>query len=279
MTPKSRLYSLVRNWSNKPQQSVRDMGLHTTYKITEAPGHEQIAQWSKAQDLSFELILDTQNNFVEAAIMQPSQDTGITEVIRLFNEGVRAASYWHSFAKPTPLIFPIKAEWLMSTNIMTGIQNALYNCHLPIGLIQIGLIDRANDQEQLVLQDALIRLHRMGILLHLMNFEGHEEDCRLLHEHPFTHVHITHHLIRQAIPGSLCEKKLAHLNKMIHEFGYKSVASGIKLLHDKTVAKKHGLDCYFGSHIMPAMTLHQVIKLSHHPMHKPVAKSLLKKKS
>ena len=278
MTPKSRLYSLVRNWSNKPQRSVRDMWLHTTYKITEAPEHEQLAEWSKAQNLSFELILDTQNNFVEAAIMQPKQETPITEVIRLFNEGVRAAAYWHSFAKPTPLIFPIKAEWLMSTPIMTGIQNALYNCHLPIGLIQIGLIDRAKE-EQLHLQDALIKLHRMGILLHLMNFEGHEEDCQLLHDHPFTHVHINHQLIRQAIPGSLCEKKLIHLNKMIHEFGYKSVAGGIKLLHDKTVAIKHGLDCYYGTHVMPAMTLHQVIKLGHRPMQKPVAQSLIKKKS
>ena len=278
MTPKSRLYSLVRNWSNKPQRSGRDMGLHTTHKITEAPEHEQLAEWSKAQNLSFELILDTQNNFVEAAIMQPKQETPITEVIRLFNEGVRAAAYWHSFAKPTPLIFPIKAEWLMSTPIMTGIQNALYNCHLPIGLIQIGLIDRAKE-EQLHLQDALIKLHRMGILLHLMNFEGHEEDCQLLHDHPFTHVHINHQLIRQAIPGSLCEKKLIHLNKMIHEFGYKSVAGGIKLLHDKTVAIKHGLDCYYGTHVMPAMTLHQVIKLGHRPMQKPVAQSLIKKKS
>lgn len=279
MTPKSRLYSLVRNWSNKPQRSVRDMGLHTTYKVTEAPDHEQLAEWSKAQALCFELILNTQDNFVEAAIMQPSQDTSITEVIRLFNEGVRATSYWHSFAKPTPLIFPIRAEWLMNASILTGIQNTLYNCHLPIGLIQIGLIDRAKQEEQLSLQDALIKLHRMGILLHLFNFEGHEDDCQLIHDHPFTHIHITHHLIRQAIAGSLCEKKLIHLNKMIHEFGYKSVAGGIKLLHDKTVAKKHGLDCYYGPHVMPAMTLHQVMKLGHRPMQKPLAQSLVKKKS
>lgn len=279
MTPKSRLYSLVRNWSKKPQRSVRDISPHQTYKLSEEPENEQLLQWSKAQELSFELVLSTQDECIQAVIMQSIQESLLDDVIRVFHQGVQAAAYWHSFAKPTPIMFPLKVEWLMNHNVMAGIQNALFNCHLPIGLIQIGIVDRAAEQQTLSLQDAIIKLQRMGILLHLLNFEGAEEDCQLIHDHSFTHIHLKDSLIRQAIPGSLCEKKLIHLNQMIHSYGSQSVAGPIKLLHDKSVAKKHIMDAYYGPHIMPAMTLHQVIKLGNRRQEKIVAKSLVKKDS
>lgn len=279
MKPKSRLYSLVRNWSQKPQLSVKDIGLKQAYQLSDEPEKDQLENWAKAQELSFELVLCTQEEYVQAVIMKALSDCKSDDVLRLFNDGVRAAGYWYSFAKPTPLIFPMQTEWLLNPIILNGIQNALLNCHLPIGLIQIGLVDRAMPNQFISAQSALIKLQRMGILLHLFNFEGEEQDCQLIHEHTFTHVHLTSHIVRQAIPGSLCEKKLIYLIKMIHEYGYKSVAGPLKLLHDKSVAKTHGIDCYYGPNVMPAMTLHQVIKLGRRPQQKTIAHSLINKKS
>ena len=277
MTPKSRLYSLVKNWSKKPQRSVRDANLQKPYKISEASESEQLIEWSKAQELIFELVLTTKDDYVQMVIMQSMHDAQLEDVIRLFNQGVQAAAYWHSFAKPTPIMLPFKTEWLMNPRVLVGIQNALFNCHLPIGLIQIGLVDRANDPKILVLQDALIKLQRMGILLHLLDFEGSEDDCQLIHDHSFTSIHLKPTLIRQAIPGSLCEKKLNHLNQIIHKYGSKSVAGSIKIIHDRTVAKRQLIDCYYGSNIMPPMTLHQVVKLGNRAQQKIIANSLIER--
>lgn len=277
MTPKSRLYSMVRNWSKKPQRSVRDMSLEKSYKISEESESEQLIKWSKEQELSFELVLSTKDEALTAVIMQSMQSAQLEDVTRLFNQGVKAAAYWHSYAKPTPIMLPFKCEWLINSNVMTGIQNALLNCHLPIGLVQIGLIDRAKSNEMIRLQDALIKLQRMGILLHLQEFEGTKDDCELIQDHSFTYIHLRPTIIRQAIPGSLCEKKLIQLNQIIHECGSKSVAGSIKIIHDRTVAKKHQIDCYFGSNIMPPMTLHQVVKMGNMKQQKIIAKSLIEK--
>jgi hypothetical protein len=110
MTPKSRLYSLVRNWSKKSHLSVRDTGLHKSYKISEAPESEQLIEWSKAQELIFELVLSTKDDCIQMVIMQSMQDAQSEDVIRLFNQGVQAAAYWHSFAKPTPIL-QLKKEY------------------------------------------------------------------------------------------------------------------------------------------------------------------------
>lgn len=277
MTPKSRLYSMVRNWSKKPQRSVRDTNLQKTYKTSEETESEQLSKWSKAQELSFELVLSTKDETLQVVILQCMQGACLEDVIRLFNQGVQAAAYWHSFTKPTPILLPFKCEWLINQSVMTGIQNALLNCHLPIGLIQIGVIDRVESEQTIVLQDALIKLQRIGILLHLLEFEGTKEDCQLIHDHSFTHIHLKPAIIRQSIPGSLCEKKLNQLNKIIHDHGSQSVAGSIKIIHDRSVAKKYQIDFYYGLNIMPPMTLHQVVKLGNRKQEKVIAQSLIEK--
>jgi hypothetical protein len=57
------------------------------------------------------------------------------------------------------------------------------------------------------------------------------------------------------------------------------VAGPIKLMHEKTVAEKHALDCYYGKHIMPPMTLHQVLKMGKTAKQKLIMKQLIKKQS
>jgi hypothetical protein len=43
------------------------------------------------------------------------------------------------------------------------------------------------------------------------------------------------------------------------------------------VAKKQQIDCYYGSNIMPPMTLHQVVKLGNRTQQKIIANSLIEK--
>lgn len=278
MKPKSRLYTLVKNWSKRPPSIVKEAGNTNIYCSAAQTGQEQLAKWGKAQDLFFELVLHPQNQYTQYVILNALINCHQEDVLRLFNDGIRASCYWHSYSKPTAIMIPIKCEWLIDTNILKGLQNALLNCHLPIGLIYIGLINRPSVEDKIQLQDSIIKLQRLGVMLHLMNFEGTQIECELLSEHDFKYVHIPATLLRQAIAGSQCEEKLASLIKIAKNYDCKVTTGPIKLIYEKLSAEKWGLDGYFGQHIMPAMTIHQVLKLGKSAQHQTAMRSYISKK-
>ena len=201
------------------------------------------------------------------------------DVLRLFNDGIRASCYWHSYSKPTAIMIPVKCDWLTNQNILKGFQNALLNCHLPIGLINVGLINRPTTADKITLQDSIIKLQRLGVLLHLMNFDGTQIDCELLNDHDFKYVYLSGALLRQAIPGSQCEEKLLTLMRIAKKYDCKVTVGPIKLIYEKLAAEKWGVDSYFGQHIMPAMTIHQVMKLGKSAKQQTAMRSHLNKKS
>jgi len=45
------------------------------------------------------------------------------------------------------------------------------------------------------------------------------------------------------------------------------------------VAEKQAIDCYFGKHIMPQMTLHQVLKMGKSAKQQLAMRQLIKKQS
>ena len=279
MKPKSRLYSLVKNWTKKPGLAVKEFHQGQLYEVMMQPESRQLEVWAESQNLSFELILSSQDLVTEFVTLTSLEQAPKEAVINLVKEGIRAANYWHSFTKPHAILLTMKAEWLIDQNLMSAFQEVLLKCHLPVGLIYVGISHSAELKEASQLQEALVQLQRLGILFHLLNFTGEDEECQLMLNHRFTHIHLAGDLIRQAIPGSQCEKKLIALKALIHANEARSVAGPIKLMHEKTVAEKHALDCYYGKHIMPPMTLHQVLKMGKTAKQKLVMKQLIKKQS
>lgn len=279
MKPKSRLYALVKNWTKKPGLTVKERPQGQLYEVMKQPEGKQLEAWAKSQDLSFELVLGTTNLVTEfvtlTSLEQASKDTAID----LVKEGIQAANYWHSFTKPHAIMLTMKAEWLVDPNLMAAFQETLLRCHLPVGLIYVGISELVELKQPQQLQEALIQLQRLGILFHLLNFTGQEEECQLILHHRFTHIHLAGDLIRQAIPGSQCEKKLITLKALIHANDALSVTGPIKLMHEKTVAEKHAIDFYYGKHIMPRMTLHQVLKMGKTAKQQLVMRQLIKKQS
>ena len=279
MKPKSRLYSLVKNWTKKPGLAVKEFHQGQLYEVMMQPESRQLEVWAESQNLSFELVLSSQDLVTEFVTLTSLEQAPKEAVIDLVKEGIRAANYWHSFTKPHAILLTMKAEWLIDQNLMSAFQEVLLKCHLPVGLIYVGISHSAELKEASQLQEALVQLQRLGILFHLLNFTGEDEECQLMLNHRFTHIHLAGDLIRQAIPGSQCEKKLIALKALIHATEARSVAGPIKLMHEKTVAEKHALDCYYGKHIMPPMTLHQVLKMGKTAKQKLVMKQLIKKQS
>ena len=279
MKPKSRLYTLVKNWSKRPPSVVKEAGNTKLYSSATQNINEPATNWAKAQELFFELALETHTQLTQFVILNSLIDCKDEDVLRLFNDGIRATCYWHSYSKPTAIMIPFKHEWLINQDILKGLQNALLNCHLPIGLIHVGLMNRPTANDKIKLQDSIIKLQRLGVLLHLMNFDGTPIDCELLNDHDFKYVYLSGSLLRQAIPGSQCEEKLLTLMKIAKSYDCRVVAGPIKLIYEKLAAEKWGVDCYFGQHIMPAMTIHQVVKLGKSVQQQTALRSHLNKKS
>ena len=278
MKPKSRLYTLVKNWSKKPPTVIKEAGNAKLYGSATQNLNQQIEKWGQAQDLFFELVLETQTQLTQFVMLNSLIDCQEEDVLRLFNDGIRASCYWHSYSKPTAIMIPVKCEWLINQNILKGLQNALLNCHLPIGLINVGLINRPTTDNKITFQDSIIKLQRLGVLLHLMNFDGTQMDCELLNDHDFKYVYLSGALLRQAIPGSQCEEKLSALMKIAKKYDCKVTVGPIKLIYEKLAAEKWEVDSYFGQHIMPAMTIHQVVKLGKSTKQQTAMRSHLNKK-
>jgi EAL domain-containing protein (putative c-di-GMP-specific phosphodiesterase class I) len=279
MKPKSRLYSLVKNWTKKPGLAVKEFQQGQLYEVMMQPESKQLETWAESQNLSFELALSSQDLVTEFVTLTSLEHASKDTVIGLVKEGIRAANYWHSFTKPHSIMLNMKAEWLIDSDLMNDFQEVLLKCYLPVGLIYVGISHSAELKEASRLQEALVQLQRLGILFHLLNFTGQDEECHLMLNHRFTHIHLAGDLIRQAIPGSQCEKKLIALKALIHANDARSVAGPIKLMQEKTVAEKHDIDCYYGKHIMPPMTLHQVLKMGKSAKQQLAMKQLITKQS
>jgi EAL domain-containing protein (putative c-di-GMP-specific phosphodiesterase class I) len=243
------------------------------------PESKQLEAWASSQHLSFELVLSSKDFVTEFVTLTPLEHASKDTVIELVRDGIRAANYWHSFTKPHAIMLAMKAEWLIDPDLLNEFQEVLLKCYLPVGLIYVGISNSAELKEAPQLQEAMVQLQRLGIFFHLLNFTGQDEECQLMLNHRFTHIHLAGDLIRQAIPGSQCEKKLIALKALIHANDARSVAGPIKLMHEKSVAEKHGIDCYYGKHIMPPMTIHQVLKMGKTAKQQLAMKQLIKKQS
>jgi len=279
MKPKSRLYSLVKNWTKKPSLAVKEFNQGQLFEVMMQPETKQLETWAESQNLSFELVLNTKDLVTEFVTLTSIEEAPKEAVLELIKEGIRAANYWHSFTKPHAIMLTMKVDCLLDSDLMHAFQELLLKCHLPVGLIHVGISDLVQTKEISQLDEALVQLQRLGILFHLLNFTGQEAECQLMLNHRFTHIHIAGDLIRQAIPGSQCEKKLIALKALIQANDSRSVTGPIKLMHEKSVAEKHAIDCYFGKHIMPPMTLHQVLKMGRTAKQQLAIRQLIKKQS
>jgi len=279
MKPKSRLYSLVKNWTKKPSLAVKELNQGQLFEVMMQPETKQLETWAESQNLSFELVLNTKDLVTEFVTLTSIEEAPKEAVLDLIKEGIRAANYWHSFTKPHAIMLTMKIDCLLDSDLMHAFQELLLKCHLPVGLIHVGISDLVQTKNISQLDEALVQLQRLGILFHLLNFTGQEAECQLMLNHRFTHIHIAGDLIRQAIPGSQCEKKLIALKALIQANDSRSVTGPIKLMHEKSVAEKHAIDCYFGKHIMPPMTLHQVLKMGRTAKQQLAIRQLIKKQS
>ena len=101
MSPKSRLYTLVQAWKNKPFQEVRDACGEQWLGLS-SQALEEHQSWSQRQAISHEPIFNAEGTKLTGSLFRPLLTAADTQLLRLFMEGLDTTSYWYRSGRFIP---------------------------------------------------------------------------------------------------------------------------------------------------------------------------------
>lgn len=105
MSPKSRLYTLVKAWKNKPFQEVRDVCGQPWLGLS-GEALEEHQSWSQRQAISNEPIFNKQGSKLTSSLFRPLLTATDKQLLRLFMEGLDTITYWYRSGRFIPGILP-----------------------------------------------------------------------------------------------------------------------------------------------------------------------------
>ena len=260
MIPKSRLYTLVQNWKNKPFQEVHDTNSPTLGSGTNnAVSLEADALWSKRQSISFEPIFNSSGSKLGGVLFNPLLHAEDSQVLRLFMDGLDAIQYWQSFSKPIPTILPIAAKTLCQPTQVDAISDLILNSRLPVGLVALGIMNLPSAPFWHDYQAGLARLRRIGLMLHLLYFSGSAQEIAHLDEMRFDGVHLSAQQLRT---NRLEHQSIADLATVCKKHHGAIYVGGISLVSDLTAAQTLAATYCYGGLMMPPVSRHQLLQIN-----------------
>ena len=254
MSPKCRLYTLVKAWKNKPFQEVRDAcGDHWLGLSDQALAQHD--SWSQRQAISHEPIFNAGGTKLTGSLFRPLLTATDTQLLRLFMEGLDTISYWYRSGRPIPGILPIPTHALISNHYIDALSDLILNSRLPVGLVSLGIQTLPNAEKAFALKEGLLRLRRLGILLHLMDFIGTAEQFLFLEEMQLDGLHIEMGQFRnQALPIAVIEQAKKSSAQIY--------ASNLTLRIDLENASALGIHHCYGGLMMPPVSRHQTLHIN-----------------
>ncbi len=265
MIPKSRLYTLVKSWKNKPFQAVHDAGSTTLGSGLNDPVRlEAEALWSKRQSISYEPIFNQSGSKLRGVLFQPLLQAADPQVLRLFMDGLDAIQYWQSLSKPIPTILPITAKTLCEPNQVDAISDLVLNSRLPVGLVALGIINLPSAQFWSDYQIGLARLRRIGLMLHLLHFSGSQQELQHIDEMRFDGVHLSAQQLRtdQVEQQATLQQSISALSAICQKNYGAIYISGISLISDLTTAQSYAARYCYGGLMMPPVSRHQLLQIN-----------------
>ncbi len=254
MSPKSRLYTLVKAWKNKPFQEVRDSCGQPWLGLS-SEALEEHQSWSRRQAISNEPIFNSQGSKLTNSLFRPLLTATDTQVLRLFMEGLDTITYWYRSGCFIPSILPLPAQHLASSNFIDALSDLILNCRLPVGLVNLGVhkLQDADSMDSCV--EDLLRMRRLGVLIHLLDFSGTSAQINWIKQMEPEGIHIE---IRQFRAEGLSNEMIS-LDQKFHTEIY---ASNITLVKDLENAMSVGAHHCYGGLIMPPISRHQILHTS-----------------
>jgi EAL domain-containing protein (putative c-di-GMP-specific phosphodiesterase class I) len=262
MSPKSRLYNLVMAWKNKPFREVCDIE-KPHWELTESkplpsdnPGQTALTQHTY-RGIHFEPIFNRSGSALKGVLYRPLASAADSEILRYCMEGIDALHYWQCSNRIIPLILPIRSSAITLEYCLDGLCDLILNSRLPIGLINVGLIHHDDADADLI--RAITKLRRLGVLFHLLHFDGNPSAIKLVSEFQFEAVHIQANLLREK--DNQCKSQLIDQINLFKKWGCKTYFSHVTFVHDNEVAYQLAIDYCYGSLMLTPVNRHQIIHI------------------
>ena len=138
MSPKSRLYTLVKAWKNKPFQEVRDACSESWLSLSPEEIAEQ-QSWSKRQEISHEPIFNLKGTKLTGSLYRPLLEAKDSQLLRLFMEGLDTIAFWHRSGRSISGVLPIQLHILSSKKYVDALIDLILNSRLPVGSVSLGI--------------------------------------------------------------------------------------------------------------------------------------------
>ena len=257
MSPKSRLYTLVKAWKNKPFQEVRD-ACGDPWLGFSSQALEEHQSWSKRQAISHEPIFNCKGTKLTGSLFRPLLTASDMQLLRLFMEGLDTIAYWYRSGRYIPGILPIPTHAIASSGYVDAMSELILNSRLPVGLVSIGIQTIPEPDSANACKEGLLRLRRLGVLLHFLKFTGTVEELQWITEMQLEGVHIDMSQMRE---HELADDVLSQLRKSPYS-PTQIYASNIGLVKDLENASSLIADHSYGSLMMSPISRHQMLQIN-----------------
>jgi len=257
MSPKSRLYTLVKAWKNKPFQEVRD-ACGAPWLGLSSQALEDHQSWSKRQAISHEPIFNCKGTKLTGSLFRPLLTSTDVQLLRLFMEGLDTIAYWYRSGRFIPGILPIPLHALASSGYFDALSDLILNSRLPVGLIALGINLPRDPEINDAYQEGLLRMRRLGVLLHLMDFSGSPEQLRWIADMQIEGIHIDMRQFRDQILAS-------DVLSQIRNSPYSPIqiyASNVLLIKDLENATDWQIAHCYGGLMMSPLSRHQMLQIN-----------------
>jgi len=257
MSPKSRLYTLVKAWKNKPFQEVRD-ACGAPWLGMSSQALEEHQSWSKRQAISHEPIFNCKGTKLTGSLFRPLLTASDMQLLRLFMEGLDAISYWYRSGRFIPGILPMPTHAIASSGYIDALSDLILNSRLPVGLIALGIPSLPEPDIADAYKEGLLRMRRLGIFLHFMNFTGTVEQLHWINEMQIEGIHIDMGQLRDE---ALSNDVIAQLKQS--PFSPTQIyASNINLVKDLENISAMQIDHGYGGLMLSPVSRHQMLHIN-----------------
>ena len=173
-------------------------------------------------------------------------------------EGLDSVTYWYRSGRLIPGILPFPAHALASSQYIDAITDLILNSRLPVGLVTLGIQSVPETNVADACTEGLLRLRRLGVLLHLLQFSGSTNQLQWLEELQLEGLHLDMANIRQS---ELPQELLSQLrqSKLSRTQIY---ASNLTLVKDLGSASIMQVDHCYGGLMMPPLSRHQMLQVN-----------------
>ena len=257
MSPKSRLYTLVKAWKNKPFQEVRD-ACGDPWLGMSSQAIEEHQSWSKRQAISHEPIFNCKGEKLTGSLFRPLLHTNDVQLLRLFMEGLDTITYWYRSGRLIPGILPLPTHAVASNAYVDAMSELILNSRLPVGLVAVGITSIPPTEVIDDCKEGLLRLRRLGVLLHHLKFSGSLDEIRWIDEMQMDGVHMD---MRQLRENELAGNVISQLRHSPYS-PTQIYASNIGLIKDLENASSLIADHAYGGLMMSPVSRHQMLQIN-----------------